>query len=389
MAKVADCQTTFYRDTWAEINLDHISYNVEEMRNHVHADVKIFAVVKANGYGHGDAEVAKAALAAGANYIAVATLDEALSLRKKGISAPILVLGASRPEDAEIAVEQNITLTVFQLDWLEKAKQYVGADRKLMIHLKLDTGMGRIGIRSGKELQEIEAVVAKSHAFHIEGVFTHFATADEMDSAYFTMQLERFKEMVSWLKKKPELIHTSNSAASLRYSEAHLNAVRMGIAMYGLMPSAEMEPTLPFPLKPAFTLHTKIVNVKKVKKGEKISYGATYEAKEDEWIGTLPIGYADGWTRMLQGQDVLIDGKRAPIVGRICMDQCMIKLPSDLPVGTDVTLIGQQGEEKITADDIAKSLGTINYEITCMIGARIPRVYKKNGQVAKIINSLL
>ncbi|WP_066301687.1 alanine racemase [Bacillus sp. FJAT-29937] len=389
MAKVADCQTAFYRDTWAEINLDHIAYNVEELRKHVQDDVKIFAVVKANGYGHGDAEVAKAALEAGADYIAVAILDEALSLRKKGIKAPILVLGASRPEDAEIAIEQNITLTVFQLEWLERAKHYVGSNQKLTIHLKLDTGMGRIGIRSGQELQEIETVVAKSHAFHIEGVFTHFATADEMDPAYYNMQLERFNEMISWLKKKPELIHTSNSAASLKFPEAHLNAVRMGIAMYGLMPSVEMEPILPFPLKPAFTLHSKVVNVKKVKKGEKISYGATYEAQEDEWIGTLPIGYADGWTRRLQGQDVLVDGQRAPIVGRICMDQCMIKLPSDLPVGTEVTLIGHQGKEKITADNIAKKLGTINYEITCMIGARIPRVYKKNGQVSKIINSLL
>lgn len=389
MVKLADCQTAFYRDTWAEINLDHITYNIEELKRYIQDDVKIFAVVKANGYGHGDVEVAKAALEAGASYIAVAILDEALSLRKKGITAPILVLGASRPEDAGVASDQNITLTVFQSEWLEKAKLYIESSQKLTIHLKLDTGMGRIGIRSREELEIIEGLAVKNSSITIEGVFTHFATADELDSPYFNQQLERFKEMISWLKKKPEIIHTSNSAASLRFPEAHLNAVRMGIAMYGLMPSVEMEPTLPYPLKPAFTLHTKVVNVKKVKKGEKISYGATYEAQEDEWIGTLPIGYADGWTRKLQTQHVLVNGKKAPIVGRICMDQCMIKLPSELPVGTEVTLIGQQGEEKITADDIAKTLGTINYEITCMMGLRIPRVYKKNGQVTKIINSLL
>ncbi|MBY0121164.1 alanine racemase [Bacillus sp. S/N-304-OC-R1] len=389
MVKIADCQTAFYRDTWAEINLDHIFYNIEGLKKHIQDDVKIFAVVKANGYGHGDAEVAKVALEAGASYIAVAILDEALSLRKKGITAPILVLGASRPEDVGLASEQNITLTIFQAEWLEKAKHYIEASQKLKIHLKLDTGMGRIGIRSREELEIIEDLAAKNPSITIEGVFTHFATADELDCSYFNRQLERFKEMVSWLRNKPEIIHTSNSAASLRFPEAHLNAVRMGIAMYGLMPSVEMEPTLPYPLKPAFTLHTKVVNVKKVKKGEKISYGATYEAQEDEWIGTLPIGYADGWTRKLQGQHVLVNGQKAPIVGRICMDQCMIKLPYELPVGTEVTLIGQQGEEEITADDIAKTLGTINYEITCMMGLRIPRVYKKNGQVTKIINSLL
>ncbi|KAB2328574.1 alanine racemase [Cytobacillus depressus] len=389
MLKIEECQTAFYRDTWAEINLDHISYNIAELKKHVRDEVKIFAVVKANAYGHGDAEVAIAALEAGASYIAVAILDEAFSLRKKGITAPILVLGVSRPEDVEIAAELNITLTVFQKEWLEKAIHCISPKHKLKLHLKLDTGMGRIGIRSKQELEEIEALVSSNPAFLIEGIFTHFATADELDTTYFNKQLERFNEMISWLKQTPEIIHTSNSAAALRFPQAHLHAVRMGIAMYGLMPSIEMEPTLPYPLKPSFSLHTKLVNVKKVQKGETISYGATYEAQDDEWIGTLPIGYADGWTRKLQGQEVLVDGKRAPIVGRICMDQCMVKLPSELPVGTEVTLIGPQGNETISADEIAQKLQTINYEITCMMGARIPRVYKKNGQVTKIVNSLL
>ncbi|MBS4192511.1 alanine racemase [Bacillus sp. FJAT-49705] len=389
MGTIVDCQTAFYRDTWAEINLDHISYNIEKMRECLHEDVQVFAVVKANAYGHGDFEIAKTALAAGASYLAVAILDEALSLRKKGITAPILVLGACKPEHAGIAVENNITLTVFDHEWLKNARHFVSADHQLVIHVKFDTGMGRLGIREQDELEELEATINKDSFIKMEGVYTHFATADELDTHYFKKQLNQFQEMISWLKITPDIIHTSNSAAALRFSEAHLNAVRMGISMYGLTPSLEIEPLLPFPLKTAFTLHTKLVNVKKVQKGDKISYGSTYEATEDEWIGTLPIGYADGWLRKLQGQEVLINGKRAPIVGRICMDQCMVKLPSQLPVGTDVTLIGQQGEEQITVDEIAKRLQTINYEITCIMGGRIPRVYKKNDEVTKVINNLL
>lgn len=387
--KLVDCQEAFYRDTLVEINLNHISYNVEEVKKHLHKDVKIFAVIKANAYGHGDAEVAKTALEAGASYLAVAFLDEALTLRKKGIKAPILVLGVCRPENVGIAAENNITLTVFNEEWLLQAKTYLGTKHKLFIHLKFDTGMGRLGIRCKNTLNELERMILDDSRFFLEGVYTHFATADESDSSYFKQQLTHFQEMLSWLKEKPIFIHSSNSAAALRFPEAHLNAVRLGIAMYGLRPSVEMDSILPFPLKAAFSLHTQLVHVKKVKKGEKISYGATYVASEDEWIGTLPIGYADGWRRKLQGQDVLVDGKRAPIVGRVCMDQCMIKLPSELPIGTNVTLIGQQGEEEITVDEIAKKLDTINYEIICMIAGRIPRIYRKNGDITKIRNSLL
>jgi len=201
--------------------------------------------------------------------------------------------------------------------------------------------------------------------------------------------MSRFQEMLTWLNEKPKFLHSGNSAATLRFPETHLNAVRTGISMYGLTPSSEISSMLPFPLKPAFSLHTKLVHVKKVQKGEKISYGATYETKEDEWIGTLPIGYADGWIRKLQGQEVLVNGKRAPIVGRICMDQCMIKLPSYMPVGTKVTLIGEQGNDCISVDEIANKLETINYEITCMIAGRIPRVYKKNGEVIRVMNPII
>lgn len=384
-----DKETKIYRDTWAEINLDYISYNVESMKEHVEKGTLVFAVVKANGYGHGDAAVANAAVEAGASYLAVATLDEAVALRKKKIAAPILVMGASRPEHAGEAAEKKIALTVFQKDWLLAAKEYIGPDNALAIHLKFDSGMGRLGIRNRNELKEIESVIDEDKRFLIEGIFTHFATADALNTDYFEQQLRRFKEMATWMEKIPKYIHSSNSAAGLRFPEAHLNAVRMGISMYGLTPSVEMEPELPFPLKEAFSLHTKIVHVKKLHKGEKVSYGATYEAKGDEWIATLPIGYADGWIRKLQGQEVIAGGIRVPIVGRICMDQCMIRLPHEMPVGTRVTLIGEQGAERIPVDEIAQKLETINYEITCMISARVPRVYKRDGKTIGAINYLL
>jgi alanine racemase len=379
----------FHRDTWAEINLDHIYDNVASMKKRLPENVKIFAVVKANGYGHGDVQTAKTALEAGADFLAVAFIDEALSLRQKGISSPILVLGAARPESAGIAAENHITLTVFQESWIREAGQYIPCGQTLKLHLKCDSGMGRIGIKTKGELEKVEESLEKDPRFYLEGIYTHFATADEISKSYYQKQLNTFNEMLSWLKKKPELIHASNSAASLRFSDSVYNAVRMGISMYGLSPSPEMKELLPFPLKPALSLKTKVVHVKKLQKGESVSYGATYTAKEDgEWIATLPIGYADGWIRRLQGQEVNVSGEMAPIVGRICMDQCMVKLSRQVPLGTEVILIGESEGLCISADDIAKRLETINYEVTCMLGARIPRVYIRNGKAAEVSNTL-
>jgi alanine racemase len=381
-------QGFFYRDTWAEIDLDRVSYNVKGLKDHLPSKVEIIAVVKANAYGHGDVQIAQTALAAGATYLAVAFLDEALSLRKKGVMAPILVLGASRPQDVGLASEQNVTLTVFQLDWFIKAQGYLSESQALKLHVKLDTGMGRIGIRENQELQILEKMINSDSRFELEGIFTHFSTADELAADYFYQQLAQFKEMVSLLKASPKYVHSSNSAASLRFKEANFNAVRMGISMYGLTPSLEIESQLPYPLREAFSLHSKLVHVKRLQKGDKVSYGATYEAQDEEWIGTIPVGYADGWIRKLQGQEVLINGVRMPIVGRICMDQCMIKLPRDLPVGTTVTLIGEQGSEVISINEIAKRAETINYEIPCIISNRVPRIYKQNGAVVDLYNGI-
>lgn len=379
----------FYRDTWVEVNLDHIKENVEQMRSRLPDDVKMMAVVKANAYGHGDVHVARTALEGGASSLAVAFLDEALALRKKGIDAPILVLGATKPAYVHVAAKHNITLTIFQEEWIREVKRILDNDLTISVHLKLDTGMGRIGIREKTELMAIESLISDDKRFHLEGVFTHFATADSMDLRYFHEQLREFDSMIRVLRSKPEMIHASNSAASLRAPSAYFNGIRFGIAMYGLSPSVEMKDELPYFLKEALSLRTRLIQVKKLLPGDKVSYGATYEAKEEVWIGTLPIGYADGWIRRLQGKEVLIDGIRVPVVGRICMDQCMIKLPYEVPVGTVVTLIGQDQDDAIPIDELALWLDTINYEIPCLISNRVPRVYVKEGKKLVVNNPIL
>ncbi|MEC1454076.1 alanine racemase [Bacillus haynesii] len=380
----------FYRKTWAEIDLTALKENVRNMKRHIGEHVHLMAVVKANAYGHGDAQVAKAALAEGASILAVALLDEALSLRAQGIEEPILVLGAVPPEYASIAAEKRIIVTGYSVGWLKDVLGFLGeTEAPLEYHLKIDTGMGRLGCKTEEEIKEMMEMTESSDKLNCTGVFTHFATADEKDTDYFDMQLDRFKELISPLPLDRLMVHSSNSAAGLRFREQLFNAVRFGIGMYGLAPSTEIKDELPFRLREVFSLHTELTHVKKIKKGESVSYGATYTAKRDEWIGTVPVGYADGWLRCLAGTEVLIDGKRQKIAGRICMDQFMISLAEEYPVGTKVTLIGKQKDEWISVDEIAQNLQTINYEITCMISSRVPRMFLENGSIMEIRNPIL
>src|SRR3954469_2395341 len=257
----------FYRDTWAEINLDHIYYNVQSLKRILPEKVTLFAVVKANAYGHGDVQVARTALRAGAAYLAVAFIDEAIALRKKGITAPILVLGASRPEDVTLAAEQDITLTVFQQEWLLKAKETLKTNKQVRVHIKVDTGMGRIGVKTKQELKEVESLIRENPCFYLEGIFTHFATADQLDQTYYKQQVTLFNDLLGSLQQRPDIVHCSNSAASLRFPESYFNGVRMGISMYGLSPSLEIVSVLPFPLREAFSLQTKLIHVKQMKQG--------------------------------------------------------------------------------------------------------------------------
>ena len=365
-----------YRKTWAEIDRQAILHNVRQVKQGLSEGRKLFAVVKANGYGHGAREVAKAALEAGADYLAVALFEEALELRESGIEAPILVFGYVGPEAATLAAEKNITLTVFHLDWLKE----VSLEENLHIHLKLDTGMGRLGLRGSREVKEFLAELAKQERIVLSGVYTHFATADDLDLDQYTKQKEVFKNLLEVIQKEKKdlCIHAANSAATLREPDQIFTAVRLGVSMYGLYPSESIKEVSSLHLKPAFSLHSELSHVKRLKKGSPVSYGATYWTEEDEWIGTVPIGYADGYRRGLQDSEVLIEGKRSKIVGRICMDQLMIKLDQYYDIGTKVTLIGVQGNEEITAEEIAEKLDTINYEIPCMITSRVPRLMKND-----------
>ncbi len=377
----------FYRDTWAEVDLDAIQYNVSETKRLLKNQQKLFAVVKANAYGHGAIQVAKTALEAGADCIAVAMLDEALQLRRHKISAPILVMGATPVQHVRVAAENDITLTVFDHRWLHDAKHLLqSSDLSLQIHLKLDTGMGRLGVRSVEELRMLLTEI-DGRILQLTGAFTHFATADEIDEGQFRHQLALFEQMKTVLSEGI-MLHSSNSAGTLRFEIAHFSAVRLGISMYGLSPSAAIENELPFPLRQAISLHTKLTQVKQVDASATISYGARYVAAGQEWIGTLPIGYADGWNRKLTGQDVLIDGKRVPIVGTVCMDQCMVRLPCELETGMTVTLIGHNGNAFISVDEIAAKLGTINYEVICAMSTRLPRIYLKAGEAVAVTNYL-
>lgn len=368
-----------FRPTKAVIDLGAIRNNMEGLRQHLATNAEIIAVVKANAYGHGDIEVSKAALQAGATMLAVATPEEALHIRTAISEVPILILGAVPTTFAQFAARHNITLTVFSVQWLKQVGlESAIFEKPLKIHLKVDSGMGRIGVREKDELMNVYAEIMNNSAFLLDGIFTHFATADEENTTYYEQQKSRFLEMVRLLPEKPRLVHAANTAASLVKEDVEFDAVRFGISMYGLSPSEFVEQHLPFTLQPALQLETEIVHVKQLMKGDHVGYGATYEAQQDyEWIATLPIGYADGILRGLQGQEVLVQGQRAQIVGRICMDQIMIRLPYEMPIGEQVILIGKQKDDEIPMQEWASKLNTIVYEITCMLSSRIPREYRK------------
>lgn len=366
-----------YRPTVAKINLQAISQNILQLKKHLQPGVQIIAVVKANAYGHGVIPVSKAALAAGATMLAVATADEAVQLRQHIQDVEILVLGATPPKFAAYASEHDILLTVFSEDWLQQAAHYGPFKKQLKLHIKIDSGMGRIGVTTKEELLALYKAIDASTFATVDGVFTHFATADEEQTAYFDKQSATFNELIESLPAKPRLVHAANTATALIKNDVNqFDAVRYGISMYGLKPSSYVGEHLPFPLQEAFSLQTELVHVKKLYPGQGVGYGSTFVADEECYVGTLPIGYADGMIRKLGGQTVLVDGQRCPIIGRICMDQCMILLPKAYNVGEPVVLLGEQKGDTISIDEWAQKCETINYEVPCIITTRVPRVYE-------------
>jgi alanine racemase len=376
-----------YRDTWAEISLDHIKNNYLQFRQFVQPQAKIMAVVKADGYGHGAAEIAKAAIEAGANYLAVALLDEAIKLRLSGITHPILVLGYTPTRSVRAAIIENIALTVFDHDVLDEVIfQSDSLSKSAPIHLKIDTGMSRIGVSSGNDALILAQRAMKATNVCLEGVFTHFANADSENSELTYAQFSKFQTIVEYLENNFVYIpikHCCNSAATMKFPDMHLDMVRIGVALYGLYPDASLK-NHSIQLKQVMSFKTKIAAIKKVAASQAISYGWTWKPERESHIATLPLGYADGLSRLLSNQgNVLVHGRQSAITGRVCMDQTMIDVTdiSHCTVGDEVIIFGQSLSSFQSVDQIAKLMGTINYEVVCLIGKRVPRVYVGNEKM--------
>lgn len=365
------------RPVWAEVSLQALRHNYREIKKQLAAGVKLCAVVKANAYGHGAVPAARVALEEGADYLAVATLSEGMELRQAGFTTPILVLGLVMPEDAKDVVDYELTQVVCEMSLAEALSQEaVRQQKKARIHLKVDTGMGRIGVRP-EEIGALAEKIAKLPGIEMEGMFSHFAMADCKDKGYTQKQLAAFKEAIAAVEGrgvKLAIKHIAESAAILEIPEAHFDMVRAGVIQYGLWPSEEV--THPLDLQPVMSLKAKVVWLKTLHQGESIGYGRQFIAERESRIATLPIGYADGYIRAYGKQGyVEIHGQKAPIAGRVCMDQVMVDV-TDIPhveIGDEVTLFGS---ESLTIDEVAKWGETINYEIPCLISSRVPRVYR-------------
>ena len=381
--------------TWAEVDLDAIAHNIKEIRKITNPNAKIMAVVKADAYGHGFLEVAKTLLENGADRLAVAVLQEGKQLRSRGVTVPILILGASGEEAVEDLINFDITPSVFTYEFA-KALAYE-AERKekvTKIHIKIDTGMSRIGFLAGENNEEIvdEIIkISKLPYIEIEGIFSHFATSDEYDKSYTLLQYGRFMDVCNRLEEKGLNIpikHICNSAGIMMYPEMHLDMVRPGVILYGMYPSDEVDKSR-LDLIPAMTLKSTITHIKEVEPGRGVSYGKEYITDKKTKIATVPIGYADGYLRKLAKHGkMIVDGVKVPIIGRICMDQCMIDVTNvhNIDKGDEVIIFGREG---VTVDDLAEWLETINYEVSCVIGKRIPRIYTKDGKAVKVLNYLM
>ncbi|WP_295731730.1 alanine racemase [uncultured Limosilactobacillus sp.] len=365
------------RNTDVVVNLGALRHNIRAQKDALPAGSHIFGVVKADAYGNGMPQVARVLSEEGVAGFCVALLDEGITLRDQGLQETVLVLGITPVQYAPLAAENNISLTVGSVDWLKQYQQVAKTNhvqQPLKVHLGLDTGMGRIGFQDVAQFKQAIELL-KAPEFDFEGIFTHFATADSADHAYFDRQLAKWKEFLTVVDERPRYVHMANSATGLWHQkDIESNTVRMGISLYGCNPSGhDLTPT--FDLQPVTSLVTHATFVKELHQGESVSYGATYTAQQDEWVATLPVGYADGYRRGLTGYHVLIDGQVCDILGRICMDQMMVRLPHEMPVGTEAVLLGRSGNQKITATDLADQLGTINYEVLTGFGDRLHRRY--------------
>jgi alanine racemase len=390
---------SIYHRVYAKVNLDAIRNNLTAIREYVNYnmdhEVKVMAVVKADGYGHGAIPISRELEKLHVDYIAVAIYQEGIQLREEGVSVPILVLGNTHEEAFEELVRYNLTQTVYSIELAQKLN-YFGeqSGKKVRVHVKVDTGMGRLGFRliGGSMEQSVEEILQLTQYRHLEceGLFTHFSKADEVDISYTNMQVDLFEKLLGRLEAQGitfPLIHASNSAGLIDHQRARFNMVRAGIALYGLYPSDTVSHAIN--LQPALSISSHIIFLKNVEKDEYISYGGIFKTSRPSKIATVPIGYADGYSRALSNKGrVLIRGQYAPVVGRVCMDQMLVDVTDIEGVTEDdeVVLIGASDGQHIFVEELARHMNTINYEVICSIGKRVPRIYMKENEVVETID---
>ncbi|MBR4868297.1 MAG: alanine racemase [Clostridia bacterium] len=385
--------TNFFKRIWAEIDLDAISHNVAALRSLLPQNVKMMAVVKADAYGHGVEAVTRTLVESQVDLLAVSSISEAIQLRRYERELPILILGYTPPECASQLAQYRLTQTIYSLPYAKELSAAAHeADCTVTGHLKLDVGMGRLGFRID-EPQSFDDILTVYHmkGLAIEGIFTHLPSADldgDVDGTITHEQIEQFQAYTNRLQQQGipfKYRHCCNSAASLAFPSGYMDLVREGIALYGLAPSNELKNKAN--LKPAMQLKTVVSMVKTLHKGDTISYGRTVVLEEERRVATVCIGYADGYPRQLSNKGyMLIDGKRAPILGRVCMDQLMLDVThiDDVKMGTEVTVFGQSADVELPVEEVASLCNTIHYELVCVLGKRVPRVYRKNGQTVGV-----
>ncbi|AYD40392.1 alanine racemase [Clostridium fermenticellae] len=380
-----------YRPVWAEVDLDNLAYNMRNIKERAGTS-EIFGIVKADAYGHGVAEVSKVLLENGATRLSVAIVSEGVELRKEGFKCPINILGVTPDTLFPDIIDYDLEPVVFSYDYAKNLDEFAkNKNKTVKIHFAVDTGMGRIGFLPTKESVEEAVNISKLSNIQIEGIFSHFSTADEEDKAYSKLQFDQYKWFLNELSERGlniKIKNISNSAAIIDLPETYCDGVRPGIILYGYYPSDHVDKSK-LSIKPVMTVKANIVHLKTLDAGKYVGYGRKFKTERVSKIATLPIGYADGYTRLLSGKaKVIINGKFAPVVGNICMDQCMIDVTDieDVKVGDDVILMGSQGNLKFDATDIESILGNIRNEVLCMFSRRIPRVYIKDGKVVKVKN---
>ena len=381
-----------YQRVWAEVDLDAIWENMVHMKENIAEKTKILAVIKTDGYGHGGVPIAKMLEQLDFMFgYAAATYEEAHVLREAGVKKPILILGYTFPYCYEELIREEIRPAVYRRDTVEElAAAAAKVGKKAKVHIKVDTGMGRIGITPDEEGLEFVRFLIEHPELEVEGIFTHFAKSDEADKTSANHQLELFQNFIDKIQTELGITipvkHCSNSAAILEMPQANMDMVRAGITTYGLYPSEEVSKDI-VPLRAAMSLYSHIVYCKTIHAGQSVSYGGLFTAQKDTRVATIPVGYGDGYPRSLSGKGyVLIRGKKAPILGRVCMDQFMVDI-SEIPgvmEGDKVTLLGVDGTERITAEELGELSGRFNYEFVCDLGKRIPRVYRQHGEITEV-----